>query len=65
MCSSGDIFVYQGKMDICYLALTARKPILITKNYKFSDFLDFNERVHHCKERATLAELLGRFWIIK
>ena len=40
---------------------------MLPKNHKFLELviLDCHERVHHCKERATLAELRVRFWITK
>ena len=65
--SNGGILVCQGRMDLSDLAETAKKPILLPKNHKFSELviLDCHERVHHCKERATLAELRVRFWITK
>ena len=65
--SNEGILVCQGRMDLSDLAETAKKPILFPKNHKFSELiiLDCHERVHHCKERATLAELRARFWITK
>ena len=55
-------------MDFSDLAQTAKKPALLPKNDKFSElvFMEFHNRLHHCKERrGTLAELPSRFWITK
>ena len=54
-------------MDFSDMAQTAKKPTLLPKNHKLSELviMDCHERVHHCKERSTLAELRSRFWITK
>ena len=65
--SNGGILVCEGRMDFSDLAQAAKKPTLLPKNHKFSELviMECHERVHHCKERSTLAELRSRFWITK
>ena len=65
--SNGEFLVCQGRMEFSDLVETAKKPILLPKGHKFTDFVisDCHERVHHCKEKSTLAELRTRFWVPK
>ena len=65
--SNGAILVCEGRMGFSDLAQTAKKPTLLPRNHKFSELviMECHERVHHCKERSTLAELSSRFWITK
>ena len=65
--SNGGILVCEGRMEFSDLSETAKRPILLPKNHKVSELVirDCHDRVHHCKERATLAELRTRFWITK
>ena len=54
-------------MDLSDLPQAAKGPIFLPKNHKFLELVSLvsRERVHHCRERAMLAELRARFWISK
>ena len=63
----GEFLVCKGRMDFSDLAENAKRPILLPKGRKFTELviLDCQEKVNHCLEKDTLAELRMRFWVTK
>ena len=62
-----EIMVCKGRLANSDLTFRAKFPIILPKDDKFTELiiLDCHEKVHHCKERGTLAELRSRFWVTK
>ena len=62
-----EILVCQGRLEYSELDPSAKNPILLPKNHRFTELvvIDCHEKVHHCKVNATLAELRSRYWVTK
>ena len=67
MVRENEILICKGKLGNADLDFRSKFPILLPNNDKFTELVraDCYIRVHHCKERATLAELRSKFWVAK
>ena len=62
MIEQNGILVCQGRLEYSELDPSAKNPVLLPKNHRFTELvvIDSHETVHHCKVNATLAELRSR-----
>ena len=62
-----DVLLCHGRLENSDLELGARFPVILPRDHKLTELIvwDCHNRVHHCKVRATLAEVRGRFWITR
>ena len=62
-----DILICKGRLGNSELDFRTKFPIILPKEHKFTELviIDCHQRVHHCKERSTLAELRAKFWVTK
>ena len=62
-----DILICHGRLENSDLDLGAKFPMVLPRDHKFTELIiwDCHRKVHHCKVRATLAEVRARFWITK
>ena len=65
--SENDILICKGRLEHADLEFRAKFPIILPNNDTFTELViyDCHRKVHHCKERATLAELRSKFWVTK
>ena len=62
-----DILICHGRLENSDYDLGAKFPMVLPRDHKFTELIiwDCHQKVHHCKVRATLAEVRARFWITK
>ena len=62
-----EILICKGGLGNADLDFRSKFPILLPNNDKFTELViaDCHIRVHHCREKATLAELRSKFWVAK
>ena len=62
-----EILICKGRLGNSELDFRTKFPIILPKENKFTELviIDCHHKVHHCKERATLAELRSKFWVTK
>lgn len=62
-----EILICKGRLGNSELDFRTKFPIILPKEDKFTELVIIacHHKVHHCKERATLAELRSKFWVTK
>ena len=62
-----EILICKGRLGNADLDFRSKFPILLPNKDKFTELViaDCHSRVHHCREKATLAELRSKFWVAK
>ena len=62
-----EILISYGRLENSDLSLGAKFPIMLPRDHMFTELVvwDCHQRVHHCKVRATLAEIRSRFWVTR
>ena len=62
-----EILICKGRLGNTDLDFRSKFPILFPNKDKFTELViaDCHSRVHHCREKATLAELRSKFWAAK
>ena len=61
------ILISYGKLEKSDLSLGAKFPIILPRDHMFTELVvwDCHQRIHHCKVRATLAEIRLRYWVTR
>ena len=62
----GGILRCGGRLGNSDLEISTRNPILLLREHKLTETIvrDYHDKVHHCRVRATLAEV-RRYWVLK
>ena len=62
-----EILICKGRLGNSELDFRTKFPIILPRENKFTELVitDCHHKVHHCKERETLAELRSKFWVTK